>query len=600
MKHKIALSVSVFIFILVIFWPNMVLGANDYTIESYNINMIVNEDNTFDITETIDVNFSTSKHGIYRKIPLRNTIKRLDGTRSSNIAKITNIEVSESYTTSSKDGYKIIKIGDANNTFKGKKSYTIKYTYNIGKDPLKSEDELYFNLIGEEWDTSISNVNFTIIMPKRFDKTKLGFSSGYKSTTNSLNVSYTVIGNKIEGSLNNTLYSGNAITVRLSLPEGYFVGASNNLDYVMIVQIAVSILFVIISYNLWKKHGKDDMTVETVEFYPPNDLNSAEIAFLYKGHSDQKDIVSLLIYLANKKYLRIEEDEKKTFKIIKVKEYDGYNENERIFFDGLFKEKNEVTKSDLYNKFYVTLNKIIMNINKKDNQEKVFEKASLGKRIFVMTMIIIVFLFMKGLSIIKLGNIYAIMLVLFMLGWPLLLVYSESKTSTIILTSFVFLVVTFFCMFTDIFVDKTYLIKYIIESVCMVSLIVFLGIMKKRTRYGNEMLGRIQGFRNFLEMAEKPQLEELVMEDPEYFYNILPYTYVLGISNKWMKKFEDIAIQEPNWYYGYSNFSTRSFNRFVNSTYSSISTAMSSSPSSSSSGGGFLGGGSGGGGGGSW
>ena len=102
-------------------------------------------------------------------------------------------------------------------------------------------------------------------------------------------------------------------------------------------------------------------------------------------------------------------------------------------------------------------------------------------------------------------------------------------------------------------------------------------------------------------MAEKPRLEQLVMEDPEYFYNVLPYTYALGVSSKWMKKFEDIALEAPHWYYGYSSFSTHTFNSFMNSTYSSISNAMSSSPSSSGgSGGGSSGGGSGGGGGGSW
>ena len=113
------------------------------------------------------------------------------------------------------------------------------------------------------------------------------------------------------------------------------------------------------------------------------------------------------------------------------------------------------------------------------------------------------------------------------------------------------------------------------------------------------MLGKIQGFKNFLEMAEKPQLEELVMKNPEYFYDILPYTYVLGVSNKWMKNFEDIALKAPEWYCGYDAFDNYTFNNFMNSTYSSISTAMSTSPSSGS-GGGFSGGGSGGGGGGSW
>ena len=116
------------------------------------------------------------------------------------------------------------------------------------------------------------------------------------------------------------------------------------------------------------------------------------------------------------------------------------------------------------------------------------------------------------------------------------------------------------------------------------------------------MLGKVRGFRNFLQVAEKEKLEALVMEQPDYFYNILPYTYVLGVSDKWIKKFETIAISAPAWYDG-NSFSTAAFGAFMGSTMAAASTAMTSSPSSSSggsSGGGSSGGGSGGGGGGSW
>ena len=49
-------------------------------------------------------------------------------------------------------------------------------------------------------------------------------------------------------------------------------------------------------------------------------------------------------------------------------------------------------------------------------------------------------------------------------------------------------------------------------------------------------------------LSEKEKLEMLVEQDPSYFYNILPYTYVLGVSNKWIKKFEDIKMEPPEWY----------------------------------------------------
>jgi len=86
------------------------------------------------------------------------------------------------------------------------------------------------------------------------------------------------------------------------------------------------------------------------------------------------------------------------------------------------------------------------------------------------------------------------------------------------------------------------------------------------------------------------------LDDPTYFYNILPFTYVLGISEKWISKFETINLQAPEWYCGSSEFNISKFGTFMNNTMTSAQSAMSSSPSSSS--GGSSGGGSGGGG--SW
>ena len=143
--------------------------------------------------------------------------------------------------------------------------------------------------------------------------------------------------------------------------------------------------------------------------------------------------------------------------------------------------------------------------------------------------------------------------------------------------------------------DVMYLITFIIGVISIAVLILFAKIMPKRTPYGNEILGKLRGFKRFLETAEKPQLDALVNENPKYFYNILPYTYALGVSDVWMSQFETIALQAPDWYAGYSTFSMYEFNHFMNDTMKSAQSAMSSSPSSN--GGGSSGGGSSGGGG---
>lgn len=700
MRKYLKYILTIIFFVMVIV-PNKVSAASSstgYIITSYNIDMVVNEDNTFNIIETITAYFTTSKHGIYRKIPLKNNVTRTDGTTSNNRAKISNISVNENYTTSNERGYKVIKIGDLNKTITGSHTYTIKYTYNIGKDPLKDADELYFNLIGNEWDTSISNVTFTITMPKSFDKSLLGFSSGVTGSTNSSNISYTVNGNIITGSLKSTLSSGQALTVRLTLPEGYFVGASSNIDVYTVAVIIISLICVLIAYSLWAKYGKDDEVVETVEFYPPEGYNSAEVGFLYEGIADTKDIISLLIYLADKGYLKIEEisrnykqnsiklssenkqianlkiqeleekirleklkdvnspkirilenslqiyknidkpveyelsdkeqdlltkelnKQKEKFRIIKLKNYDGNNEYERMFFEGLFtpnSNKNSVTITDLYNKFYITLNRIKAKINSKKNKNKIFESSASGKGKWLILMIIALFILITikpiaeysegGIAMLPFALIFPGIGFTFLIG-SLIGAIKMPKILELIWSGMFGGIPWAMIVLPALTQNTMYLITYIVGIICIAVIILFAKIMPKRTPYGNEILGKLRGFKRFLETAEKTQLESLVSQNPEYFYNILPYTYALGVSDVWINQFETIALQAPNWYDSSNDFDMHTFGSFMTSTMASATTAMSSSPSSnsggssggSSSGGGSSGGGSGGGGGGSW
>jgi len=541
----------------------------EYYIYSYDFNILVHENNTFEVTEKIQTHFFWPKHGIVRTIPLRNKVVRLDGTTSYNRAKVSEIQVNEKFFTTTKNGHEVITIGDELVTLTGGKTYTIKYLYDLGNDPGKGYDEFYFNLVGNDWDTYICNITFTITMPKEFDEEKLGFSSGKLGSTNSANVYYEVLeGNVIRGHyLGGSLESGEALTVRLELPEGYFT-ADYTADLILLSAQIVSILLVVVIFLIWRKHGKDNPVIETVEFYPPEGLNSADISFLYKGKADSKGIISLLIYLANKGYLQIEEEvseilfiKNRKIKLVKLKDYDGDNKIERDFLEGLFKNNTTVTVSDLKNNFYKTLNALMSELNSKKNREIVFDKFSLKLLVVVVFMMGIIYLLTVTLPVYVL-------------------------TGSIGLSP-------------ELKAEPLYVRTYIIGFICNFAMLCFYQIMPKRTHYGNEMLGRIRGFKNFLETAEKPKLEALVLEDATYFYHILPYTYVLGVSDKWIKKFESIALQAPDWYRGNSSFNNlRTIDHFMDTTLNTVSQSMTASPKHS--GGGSAGRGSGGGGGRSW
>lgn len=600
--------------------------ANDYDITKYDVEIVVDEHNKYSIKENIDTYFNVSKHGIIRRIPLYNNIIRQDGTRERNRVLISNVHVNEEFASSRENNNYVLKIGSADKTINGKHSYTISYDYDIGLDKNNKYDELYFNIIGTNWDTDISNVTFKITMPKEFDASKLGFSYGEYGESNTDNISYDVDGNVITGSFEGTLLAGEGLNVRMELPEGYFIRKSVGSSLLECWYYIIPILGVLISYLIWKKYGKDDQVVDVVSFYPPENMNSLDVAFAKKGSVNSNDAVSLLVYLASKGYIKIVEDKKSKskFTIQKVKEYDGNNKEEELFFRGLFKKVwDSISSDELNESFYLTINSILTKKNSTANRKEIFNNKSSNKRY-------ILFLFMlitSSLSTIipalgyKLSDVIFSIIICNLIGIVALIIvaiiYDNNCTkkglNSALGFAFFFVLALAVANFTIIgfeyiYYDTVYLIGFILCMVCTYLIYFFYLIVTKRTEYGNKVLGEVNGFKKFLETAEKDKLESLVHDDPSYFYNILPYAYVLGVSDAWIKQFEGIAIAPPDWYESADTFDYYRFNRSLNRTIHSASRVMNSVPQSSGgsssgggfSGGGFSGGGSGGGGGSSW
>ena len=644
MSKKIKyIGTLVFAFLLSIcLLPNRVdaITRDDgYTINNYDIIIKVKENNVLDITENINVNFNESRHGIYRTIPLFNTITRLDGTTSKNKVQITNIKVNEPYTKSIQNGKLNLQIGDPDRTITGPKTYSIHYDYNLGKDTSKDYDELYFNLIGNEWDTNINKVNFTINLPKEFDSDNLGFSTGKFGSTSSNDVYYQVNGNTISGYTLKTLEQGEGLTIRLELEEGYFKNAKLQVDWKESLIYIFPILFPILCYNLWKKYGKDDKVVKTIEFNPPDSMNSLDVGFYYKGIATDKDVISLLLYFANKGYLKINKTQvpklfgtRESFTITKLKEYDGNDWCEKTFLEGLFRKRrkdqspyligiqtipsNKVTEEDLKDNFYITIRHILNDKKSKENQDKIFDSKSVRKKGSIMAAIVITLLMIIIPPFLTTYDFIGTFFPLFIaaLAISIYTYYTakalEEKTKklpSILLMTLVIIIVlciSFFA-FPNVLLafDSITLTGYLIGLICIIIMTIFYRIIPKRTPYGIEILGKIKGFKEFIETAEKDKLETLVQDNPTYYYDILPYAYVLGVSNTWMKKFESMSYQPPNWYEGSTDFHISDFDHFMFSatrTMTSASSSFMSSGSSGGSGGGSAGGGSGGGGGGSW
>jgi hypothetical protein len=143
------------------------------------------------------------------------------------------------------------------------------------------------------------------------------------------------------------------------------------------------------------------------------------------------------------------------------------------------------------------------------------------------------------------------------------------------------------------------------------TVIFFANIMKRPTMRGRKLLDDMQGFRDYLEVAEKDEmaLRNPPEKTPELFEAYLPYALALGVDQQWAEKFAAVLSTaqraeggpySPSWYNGSWNVAnlTDSTSQLSSSLNTAISSSVTPPGSSSGSGGGSSGGGGGGGGGG--
>ena len=71
-----------------------------------------------------------------------------------------------------------------------------------------------------------------------------------------------------------------------------------------------------------------------------------------------------------------------------------------------------------------------------------------------------------------------------------------------------------------------------------------------RTEAYLDALGEILGFKEFIVVTEEDKIKVMLEENPELYYKVLPYARVLGVTNEWEDKFENILLQPPTWYAG--------------------------------------------------
>lgn len=626
MKKRISQSLIVsLLLILSITVETYALEA--FNITNYQINMEVKEDNSYWIKEYIRVEFDAQRHGIIRNIPLR--------TYRNKPASISNVSVEGHKFTSKKAGQELnIKIGDPNKYANQVEDYIISYKYTIGDDRLRDMDELYWNLIGLDWDCNISNISFQIQMPKNFPQDRLNFTYGRKGATSNEGILWNIEGNTIYGSLAGSLGPHEALTVALPLPEGYYsqVKTVNPVKEqgLGITYLATSLLA---GLGIWILFGKKKQSFPTVEFYPPQGITSADAGFLIDGSVDPKDISSLIIYWADQGYLNIREYEekkvfkmKKSFALDKIRDLDpDARDYEHLLFRHLFSLGNgkSVNIDQLSNRFYTaadTAKGQIVDSFQAEEETRIFTKSNTWSQWLIRLIGLIAgfptsYMIMQdldgnqGIKTFMQASVMSLLLMSCLMACTFILFNWKNKTKKGKFKELLF-ATGFTTVVGGVYLYTSASAGNLVLSLATILIMIVLGILSlkcnRRTELGVWYEEKLVGFREFLKATELDRIKLLVDKNPHYFYNVLPYAMVLGVTDKWAKNFDGIMTEPPDWYHPIDShrvFSPYSFATEMERNMRSMSDTMYMRPSSSSGGsssGGSSGGGSGGGGGSSW
>jgi len=577
--------------------------------------------------ESLDVAVSIDKYGVVTvkedytaKVNKAMTFYRglydFDGTRSTPSYKVTNKSVTNPYGWVNRNQSDIDLYRYVGQTV----DFSINYTLINRLRESGTNAQFFLNFINGYGEKRIDRM--TVVIDAPFDITGFVYDGWYG-----------------EGILSGPQIGGTMLTVQNVEP--FF---NQNVDYIvefegsgfvrrltvldLALPIALSLGALCVLYFAFR-HKREKILVPTIEFYPPEGMNPAEVGYVIDDHVSGRDVTSLVYYWASHGHLNIEMTGDKSFTLHRLSELDEFHPGyERAMFEAMWAlgTGGMVTDENLKETFYSSVNKTASGVREQfTGIRALYEKGrkhtatKFGAMILLPVFIVMLFFtdqywsFVEDLAL-MIGTMFVLcLLVLIIAASYRDGRYKSSKTGTPKLIACIAMSAFGTILFAGTLGDGDAMltVSAIISGAAIFVITFAAPYLMRRSDFGVAILGRCMGFRTFLTTAEKDRLEMLLEYNPNYYYDILPYAQVLKVSKIWQKKFDGMLTSPPSWCYGagmgmdHAAFDMNSMNRIMNSMESNMTSSPASSDGGGGGGGSFSsggssGGGSGGGGGGSW
>ena len=616
-------------------------------ITSYDSDIVVARNGTLTVTETITVyaNNVQINHGIYRDFPTRYVDK--NGVRVHVRFDVTNVTRdghSEPYTTEGISNGVRVRIGDKDVIIDpGLHTYTLTYMTARQIGFFDKYDELYWNVTGNGWIFPIHKASATIYLPAGARILQNSYYTGPQGSTDTNAQASEIAPGTIRFETTQPLGANEGLTVAVGFAKGAVVPPSaDDLRRDFIIDNASAIVallgvFVLATFYLvtWWHHGRDPKRGTIIPlFAPPAGLSPEAVRYIHRMSYDRKSFAAALINMAVKGFLTISQAGS-TYTLTRTGKTVGdcgLSPAEIAISDALF--QGLTSSIELKQSNHTSVQNAITGLKSK-------LKSECEKNYFITNS----GYFLGGIVILALTGVAAALLsedpgtsgfmLVWLSGWSVgtsfLLHQAYNNwfdvfTGPSKISSFFSAVITtmFALPFTAGWFFGFYMFQSSMPLWAGVALAIggvlayaFYHLLKAPTALGAHTMDQIDGFKLFLETAEKDRLEILNPPNvtPALFESFLPYAIALDCENQWSKKFETEATAAgmgadqnygytPLWYSGnsFSNLGMAGFASSIGSAIGGAAASASTAPGSSSGsgGGGFSGGGGGGGGGGGW
>lgn len=639
----IAVAAVIFFIVIVFVVTNVGSSGDAYenkraddgmAFDSFDVEIDWDADRSCKITQTLDVRFYEASHGIYVDIPVNSG------------EKVRDLEVRTEpvrpYSLEHENNGKLVRavVGDPDIYFRrgDKMRCVVSYDYITPKHP-SGADILAINAIGSGWTCATLRASVTVKYPSapKDAGSDFGIWIGkikYDGNSDGVTVNWSADGKTVKidiGERNNgyALNPFEKVELAYEMPSGTL---KSSVGSEFVATLIVGAILIASALLIKLLIAKNKPVTPVVGFYPPftdgadgrkRRMLPVQMGKIIDNSCSAFDVTSLIFYWASEGYLTIEERDGETY-LRRVKDVDAVTAYERRMFDKLFSNVKanedgveEVSVSALSGKFGST---VVQTKNAVDREYKgKFYRG--GITVISVVMSVLCGLFgacLSALCTLRIGRWFFNPLGFFAVGAAIAVAFigawfcryrykldGKQRKLAVIGYAAVAIGMGVLLMFV-IPLDASSWAERIIAAIAFAVSSAIAPFIAVRTEYYNDTLGDIIGFRDFLRDAEKDRLETLIADDPQYYYNILPYANVLGVTDVWSDKFKGLEMPPPTYYASDSEvlFDIFILSRLTRSVGSSLTYVPSSNKGSFSGGGGggggFSGGSFGGGGGGRW